>query len=176
MNTNLSILDVGLIHKMIAGYRNNQLKEISNSIPNDAESIWFDLETLKSFIEQIEFNAKSNNAKSSELGIRFYYASYPEKAELKNYKDLKDISENYCKLHTLVAVLTINRNGVDHDFDPINPLTYSKSLKEIEDYKNPQTKITGMHAADDSKTKNTTMAARNHGSVIPPGSNDGVSF
>lgn len=176
MKTNLSTLNLGLIHKMIACYRNNQLKEINNSVPNDAESIWFDLETLKSFIEQIESNAKNNNTSSRDIGIRFYYASYPEKKELKNYKDLKNIPESYSKLHTLIAVPTIHRNGVHHDFDPMNPLTYTKKLTDIEYFKNPKTKITGIHAEGNSITENKSITAKNHGSLIPPFSNEGISF
>lgn len=173
----MSTLEVGLVHEMVNGYKGNQLQEINNRIPNDAQSIWFDLETLKQFIYQVEMNAKQNNVSSQDLGIRFYYASYPEENLWGKFPDLIDVPANYKKLHTLVGIATINRKGIDYDFDPTNPDTYNKNLKEIEAYNNPNTPVTAMGVSNASRSSgSSTIGARNHGSVIPPATNGGATF
>ena len=65
----LSTLEVKLIHEMTKGYKLRQLTAINNdpstgfapSVREDSRAIWFDLETLKAFIYQIELKANKND-------------------------------------------------------------------------------------------------------------------
>lgn len=116
-NTNLNnpnTLPVDFIQDLVDNYRNNQLNCINQSIKiDDAHSVWFDLPALKSFIAEIEAQAQivDPNVQSNDLGIRFYYAAYPE-------NPAQPISSNYAKRHTLVMIPTKEEEGLHYDFNP----------------------------------------------------------
>ncbi|OBW41597.1 hypothetical protein AB670_02082 [Chryseobacterium sp. MOF25P] len=113
-NTNLNTLPVDFIQNLVDNYRNNQLNCINQSIKiDDAHSVWFDLPALKSFIAEIEAQAQIVNpaVQSNDLGIRFYYAAYPE-------NPAQPIPSNYAKRHTLVMVPTKEEEGLHYDFNP----------------------------------------------------------
>lgn len=175
----LSTLEVKLIHEMISGYKLNQLTAINNNaasigIPlpsGDARAIWFDLETLKAFIYQIELKASKNQPSipDTELGIRIYYANYPYYQNWNNYPDLlapggsNVLPQNYEKRHTLVMIPTIRIDGLDVDFNPIDPLTYSE---------NPLPTNSNYSAQSTTRAvalTGTSSSSQNHGSLIPPG-------
>ena len=66
------------------------IRIINNSLAmEDAKSISFDLETLKKFIYHIEAITKQNddNITSERLGVRIYYAAYPE---IENWNDYQE--------------------------------------------------------------------------------------
>lgn len=112
-NTNLT-LPVDLIQNLVDNYRNNQLDCINQNMAiDDAHSIWFDLPTLKNFIAEIETQAQTidPNVPSADLGIRFYYAAYPQVPQ-------QPIPSNYAKRHTLVMIPTKKENGLNYDFNP----------------------------------------------------------
>lgn len=119
-NTNLT-LPVDLIQNLVDNYRNNQLEYINqNMTTGDAHSVWFDLPTLKSFIAEIETQAQiiNPNIPNDDLGIRFYYAAYPQVPQ-------QPIPSNYAKRHTLVMIPTKKEEGLNYDF---NPLEEGKAL------------------------------------------------
>lgn len=161
-----------LISNMIQNYRNNQLQSIQNSgtnaVSNDAQAIWFDIETLKQFIADVENQTKINSTKPWEnLGIRFYYAAYPEKSKwgTSGYEDLSDllndpITQLYEKKHTLIMIPTINIDGVDKDFNPMDKNTYNGFDKT----NNTNANYEIMSASN----SNLTTTARNHGELSPP--------
>ena len=67
-------LTTEMVATMVTQYSGAQLNSIQtatlNPVPEDARSIWFDLETLKAFMYQVEYNAKKKKAtiKNEELG------------------------------------------------------------------------------------------------------------
>ena len=183
----LTTLPVPLIHDMINGYKNNQLKYIQDGITKndksfkDAHSIWFDLETLKKFIYQIENETiKNDKTKSSkDLGIRIYYATYPEdtlwnSAEYGNeFDDFQNHPEKkqYGKHHTLVMIPTRKEKGkrglLNIDFNPSDPDTYTQSLLKLPKYARTSREQLASGARSFAFMSLST-AAQNHGSLIPP--------
>lgn len=111
-----------LIRQLIENYRQNHLNAINSTLGiDDAHSIWFDLPKLKKFIETIEEEAKRINPDTSErdLGIRFYYASYPNNADW-NIMESHPVPIEYAGKHTLVMIPTLkgpNENGEIFDCD-----------------------------------------------------------
>lgn len=183
-------LKIDLVHEMVNGYQSKQLKSIENAslnpILNDAHSVWFDLETLKNFIYQIEIKAKKNNKSipSSDLGVRFYYATYPKSStwNLNEHSDLIDFRSNpetlkYEFKHTLVMIPTIKRidsigEELNYDFNPIDSRTYTKTLDSLNPYAKPVlVDVPGVNPLNNfNRTAAlTNTSGQNHGSLIPPG-------
>lgn len=181
-NENMSTLDVDLVHTMVDTYKTNQLDFINTNsgskTTNDAHSIWFDLETLKKFVYHIETISKKTETTitNDKLGIRIYYAAYPEKKTWENkFEDLRDFTTDpekaqYGSLHTLVMVPTIEiGDGKMADFNPLDKNTYSNGLAGLKEYNyNDGSPIPNSNptAALTSSTRNS--GARNHGILIPP--------
>ncbi|MFZ4932028.1 hypothetical protein [Chryseobacterium sp. Mn2064] len=121
------VMSTSLIKNLIDNYRQNHLNAINTNLGiEDAHSIWFDLPKLKKFIATIEEEAQKTNpeVKEEDLGIRFYYASYP-KIENWNIMDSHPVPKEYAEKHTLVLIPTLkktNENGKeDHcDFNTLN--------------------------------------------------------
>lgn len=110
-----SQLPVAFIQNLVDNYRNNQLALINqNMAMDDAHSIWFDWVTLKNFIAEIETEALAIDptVENKDLGIRFYYAAYPQEVQ-------QPIPSNYAKKHTLVMVPTKKEGGLNYDFNPL---------------------------------------------------------
>ncbi len=77
---------------------------------NDARSCWYSVDTLKKFICLLEKYSGKVKLNTSQLGIRFYYANYPQ-----GY--LRDVPSEIH--HTLFLTSTFkDKNGVNIDFDP----------------------------------------------------------
>lgn len=163
---------------MIKNYRTNQLNSIQNAnvnaIPNDAQAIWFDIETLKKFIADVEAQTQENSeSTTNSLGIRFYYAAYPEKNKwgTGDFEDLSDlmndpILQQYEKKHTLIMIPTINVDGIDKDFNPMD-----KNI--FQGFNNDVNSNYEMMSASDSNLKTT---AKNHGTLTPPDNISELSF
>lgn len=194
-----STLKTGLIKDMVSIYKINQHNSITGSssspIVDDARAVWFDLDTIKKFIYHIEKGVKKNSTNPEKLGLRFYYASYPKKnfwGRGKGYDDLEEFANDptkdlYETKHTIVMIPTINNNGTILDFNPFNKETYENGL-EIPDTQyngepsndptsqKPVMALTG--AGDKSNESDPTQktAARNHGTLYPPGNVTGLRF
>jgi len=202
-DTAINKLDIELVRNMISGYKQNHLKMINEGVVNernmfemsnnveakdkkfdDAHSIWFDLETLKQFIYHIENETKKYSKElnmeisSKDLGIRIHYAKYPNACDWATHRDLDDVPENYKNRHTLLMIPTIREEDTHRNFDVANPDTY----KEIRKGKIKYTKFgKNIHLMplfqtppdEGSPEDEKKRASRNHGSLIPPGKEDG---
>lgn len=139
---NTNVIPTQLIQNLVDNYRSNQLEAINQNLNlDDAHSIWFDLPTLKSFIAEIEDQAQSidQNVTENDLGIRFYYAAYPEVPETS-------VPAEYTKKHTLVLIPTKKKNDLDYDFNPLEDTDSALA-------------VTGLA---------TDALAMNHGTLVPP--------
>ena len=187
-NEKPSTLKTHLIRGMISQYRNNQYVAINKNRDikePDAHSIWFDLDTIKKFIYHIERNVAINSAKKdSKLGLRVYYAAYPELSEFtKPYNEdiafMADdpLKKQFATRHTLIMVPTIFNAELkgDMDFNPLDASTFngfvttsrknSKSQRaEKASYQSQKYEPMALSAAASSQD----AMARNHGNLIPP--------
>jgi hypothetical protein len=156
------LLPLKLIQRLVDNYKNRQLYSIENSVNYpmafDATAALFSLEQLKDFIATIEKEvAKHPDRPVSNIGIRFYYAAYPENlnGEDEHYEALETVNPEYAKLHTLIAVPSIEIEGLSYDFDPSDVNTYSGQ------------KPSGTGIA---------IMAENHGVLFPPVAKIGLWF
>jgi hypothetical protein len=144
-----------LIQELVDNYRDNQLTFINENLEiNDAHSIWFDLETIKNFVAEIENQARliDPTCPDKNLGIRFYYAAYPE-------DPTSPVPDDYAMRHTLVMVPTKKEDDgsgemLNYDFNPFE----SDSETDTE---NALALIGGL---------GRNALAQNHGILVPPGS------
>jgi hypothetical protein len=168
-----------LVSEMIKNYRDNQLVSIqtatANPVPNDAQSIWFHLDSIKKFIYHIEkgFETQKPGAKG-DLGLRIYYAAYPKETlwGTKGYEDIADLANDpttaqYGKKHTLVMIPTLEIHGVNSDFNPIDPATYTGFNSPTNPFSNPNYVPMAM---------SSSVMAKNHGSLCPPALSTGNAF
>lgn len=192
----MNTLEVKLIHEMTSKYKAKQLLTINDNLNvgttpyfnepawplepyGDARAIWFDLETLKAFIYQIEVKAKNNTipVSSTELGVRIYYASYPNFNDWESYDDLKEqpdgshaVPQEYELRHTLVMIPTINKEGQNVDFDPLDSNTYTESLNQGANQLKYSIISTAQMLAltGINKSNSNRDGAQNHGGLRPP--------
>jgi hypothetical protein len=159
LNDNSEFLNPGTmstdtIQELVDNYRNNQLSYINQNLGiDDAHSIWFDIETVKKFIEQIEYQARliDPSCPDKNLGIRFYYAAYPQ-------TPTDPIPEDYALRHTLVMIPTKKEDDgsgemLNYDFNPFE--------SDSETDKDTALALTA--------GINRSALAQNHGDIIPPG-------
>lgn len=153
-------LECKLIDDMKKKYRSTQLKHINDKLAfddgkGDAQAVWLSLKVLEQFICQIQ-SKKPASVRSEDLGIRFYYAAYPEKDKWDSYTDLKTktlwrkhkIPVGYEERHTVVLVPTFTTND-----DTIKDLFLQGQ--------------SGILAITPGVSDNR-RPARNHGSLFPP--------
>ena len=160
----------GLIQALIDNYRQNHLNAINTNLGiDDAHSIWFDLPKLKSFIAKIEEEAAKVDPSASEedLGIRFYYATYP-KQENWSIMDSHPVPAEYAGKHTLVLIPTLKKADetgelIDYDFNPFQN-TDSKPL------------ALNTHSAKGIEQDDDTGLGENNGILVPPKTPLGESF
>lgn len=170
----MSTLDTKLIRNMVSNYRNNQLRAINSNVDsiNDAHSISFDLVTLKKFIYHIENESKKvkKTITDEQLGVRMYYAAYPDNSTWNIYNDLRNVDTNYEHLHTLVLIPTIESNGKKIDFNPLDAATFENGLPR-------QLNRTNFKAAQAARGSVYGLTGSlNHGSLIPPATINVESF
>ncbi|SNR41229.1 hypothetical protein [Dokdonia pacifica] len=192
--TDVNTLEVKLIHAMTQKYSDKQLDAINTGTrtrftqptaqqpeKGDSEAIWFDLETLKAFIYHIENEAKKHPqkpAQSKDLGIRIYYASYPDSTHWGNYTNLPgtgnhQLTNDYSERHTLIMVPTIRRDGIEFDFNPLDYNTYYDGMD-----------LTGIYSLVSSSAflaltgtpSSGSTGAQNHGKLYPPLGDTGNAF
>jgi hypothetical protein len=121
-------IDPQLSRQMVADYRDNiwNNRKVDGVLQKDSRSVWFSLEKLKAFIAEIENKVQADSCNQEKaLGIRFYFAAYPDSNTIKQ-KGWKSYFTNhglplaYQRLHTLVMVPTYynDNDGHNYDFDP----------------------------------------------------------
>lgn len=140
--SNTNLIPTPLIQNLVDNYRSNQLEAINQDLNiEDAHSVWFDLPTLKSFVAEIEAQAKliDQNVKDVDLGIRFYYAAYPAVPE-------PSVPTEYANRHTLVMIPTKKMNNLNYDFNPFENKSESLAVAGVL----------------------TDALALNHGTLVPP--------
>ncbi len=155
-------INLDLVQEMVTNYKTKQyLSIITNKINPmtfDAQSVRFNLASLKAFIETIETEVASHPQYDLQnLGIRFYFSAYPadDLWDQPGYEDIANLPTQYEKLHTLIGIPAAEINGLDCDFDPLDVKTYNG------------TKPIGPGCA---------IMAENHGDLNPPGSSAGLWF
>jgi hypothetical protein len=129
----------------------------------DASSIWFGLDTLKKFIWMIE-NLNCMNQCHDSLGIRFYYARYPDTATMRGTYDLASLNLNYANKHTLFGIPTFRLGGVNIDF---NPLTGCRGAFDSTKPSSPNYLLFSLMGLPGSD-------GQNHGGLAPPPDEEGT--
>lgn len=148
---------------------------INNGLYNgpDAASVWFTLEDLKKFIWQIESRTCSSPCVDSlNLGIRIYYARYPEISSDENRQDLRGVPRNYGRMHTLFMVPTFDdpRDGPnpDNHYDFYLDQAFNECLP---------VRIVNDTAPIGPITAFMPGRTKNHGTLCPPVcGNAGIAF
>lgn len=119
-------IDLGFADTLADNYKTNHYPpgntfvKSYGDVLDDARSVWFSLETLKQFLWEIEStSAGCEGCKTLNLGVRIYYAEYPE---TRNSTD-KRYSKNDMKKHTVFMVPTYSKYDTDgklqdYDFNP----------------------------------------------------------
>lgn len=135
---------------------------------DDATSIWFSLETLDEYLSAIR-NSVSTGECNPLLGVRIYYAKYPEQLpeELSN----DTLSSAVTGMHTVFFVPTYRNDvGMDVDFnidyvgdDPCKPLAYWKTPGEAQAFRSILTHPQWLYISH-----NQTARTINHGGMAPP--------
>ncbi|SHM20523.1 hypothetical protein [Chryseobacterium polytrichastri] len=161
------------VQKLVDNYRNNQLGVINTKLEmEDAHSICFDLATLKKFISDIENEVQKvdTTITVNNLGVRFYYAAYPE---LKNWDIMENtaIEKTYAGKHTLVMIPTLKRKSeegelLNYDFNPLDATSYNQNNNIGE-----EEKVMAL-----AKKPVGPVFSQNHGSLAPPEIQIGESF
>jgi len=167
------VMSNSLIKVLVDNYRQNHLTAIKNNLGiEDAHSIWFDLPKLKRFIAMVEAEALKTNPETTDedLGIRFYYASYP-KAENWDIMASHPVPKEYAEKHTLVMIPTVKSTNEDgnvlhSDFNTLQASGRSLGLSAAKK---------GGTSNDGSSDDDGTIG-ENHGLLIPPSAPMGESY
>lgn len=169
-----SLINANFANALVKNYRDDNGKNYiwkgsQQTEINDARSIWFDLETVKKFIWQIE-DGQCENQCNDLLGIRIYFGKYPDaKSEVWDELDIETEElqrlKNYADHHTIFMVPTYwSRDGNYHqDFDP-----RSKKCRTAIDFTKPNDPFHGLLGG--------APDGQNHGNIIPPDSDEGTEF
>ena len=167
-NITPATMSSAVIKNMISNYRNKQLDIINTTLGiNDAQSVWFNMEVIKNFVSSVENESRKVNPNISEkdLGIRFYYAAYPEERDWD--ENFRSVRKDYAERHTLIMIPTLNKKGdhgelMGYDFNPLDRSTYSL------DRKNKEHSEMKMIAVSSSNSESSNVMGQNHGQIIPP--------
>lgn len=175
------IMSNSLIQALIDNYRQNHLTAINSALGiQDAHSIWFDLPKLKSFIAKIEEEAAKVNPATSEadLGIRFYYATYP-KQENWSMMDSHPVPVQFAGKHTLVMIPTLKKTdeaGELHDYD-FNPFQVNGENSNLAlNARNFTPSGNGGDNGGGGPLGDDSGLGENNGILIPPYTSAGESF
>jgi hypothetical protein len=155
-----------LIQTLIDNYRKNHLSAINDTLGiEDAHSIWFDLPKLKKFIATIESEAARINPDVTEddLGIRFYYAAYPDH---KNWDIMEShpVPQEYAERHTLVLIPTLKKTNEKGEADHYD--------FQSEDHNSEALALN----ARTIKLEEEDIIGENNGQIIPPYTSRGELF
>ncbi len=190
-----SELPVELIYDMVSKYDSFQLDAINTSKNfeallndsgkyEDAEVIWFDLETLKKFIYHIEYETKKRDSSitAKNLGIHVYYTAYPQRRNWDNSKYQKSLLNNsgpivpleYEQRHTLVMVPTMKLKNINTDYNPLDKETFLNGL--LIDNSNKYEKGSSAKVISIGLAEAEKQNAQNHGGLFPPKKSNGLAF
>lgn len=179
------LLEDDLAVRMSEAYRDDQRKsKITGSNGElDARSIWFDLETIKLFIAKIEASvAGAKNCDSMKLGIRMYYAKYPEGEEFNRYSEqLSQLGRGIAGKHTIFMTPTYwdNDENIDFNFEevgknPCKPIPYSKLLRMNNRSNKAGLFVGRKRPAPIDPTTGQIPNTVNHGGLMPPPAGSGT--
>jgi hypothetical protein len=198
-------LTTEMVKSMVTQYGDAQLQSIQsaavNAVHEDAKSIWFDLETLKAFLYQIEHNAltKDTKIKNENLGVRIYYAAYPDNVKMRAMASSQtdpNFSYNpaYEKHHTLVMIPTISDGeGENYDFNPLDVNTFNGFVNmpkggvfsansssyvtlSLGTSSVPVVPVVPAGVVAGGSATSPGISARNHGTLYPPDNTIGNIF
>jgi hypothetical protein len=168
-------ISFGTARNMFDNY-GHQYKAI-DKLPNgeiDAQSVWFDLETLKKYFYKIEDTLVKQKVSVPDLklGIRIYYAAYPKQADMAGDPELSGLPTNYEFHHTVFMVPTFTDatdKTIKHDFNPwypnMNTTTNAPtSIPEILEKQKEGPALTSGFIL----SIGTSQYIHNHGQVGPP--------
>lgn len=171
----LNGISFGTAQNMFTNYKSHydKIGHLDNG-EIDAQSVWFDLETLKKYFYKIEDTLLKQRVSVAglKLGIRIYYAAYPDKVSMANDPSLKDLPSNYEYHHTVFMVPTFNDAtdaAIKHDFNPWYPDLDAQSQLPtsipdiLKRQKDDPALVSGFILAIDNSLYN-----QNHGQVGPP--------
>jgi len=132
-------MDATFFLKGLARYRalqlsasNDKIRPHTNENFQDSRSCWYSLDTLKKFMCLIERYARMDpdfDPSTSDLGIRFYYATYPATEQqtmllkIDSATPPKVIPVSVGLHHTLFMVPTHHDKESDLDLDVFQPMT-----------------------------------------------------
>jgi hypothetical protein len=162
-------IDGDLLRAMADTFQQTR-RTISNSAYTgvDASSAWFALDDLKRFIWEIESKVCKNNCPERlNLGVRIYYAKYPYTgSNAGNSADLKDVPDEFGKMHTVFMIPTYEDKNGNLDFYLDSVANGGNGCRPVAISNNPEDTI-GIVTA--------LMAGKNHGTLCPPYCN-GAAF
>lgn len=164
----------------------------------DTRSVLFNLETIKSFIREIE-NAIPAKVRP-KLGLRIYFAKYPELTQVRRYPALNDLDSSVVSNRVTIFMVPAYRkdstsNYIDFNFNYLGdnkhqPTPYYKLLRDSGIQLKPgvlggfNKRMDMYYATDHMPTSalDVSMAARgteeagslNHGGMAPPPAKSGT--
>jgi hypothetical protein len=176
-------IDVRLAKVMADNYKEDSQKSlisVNNKITpdSDARSAWFPLESLKSYIWDIENqNCLNSNCHKEVLGLRIYFAKYPDLSSRDWLAlGLSGLKTTYANRHTIFMIPTYSYGDNNIDFNPwssdCSKPVFNDNTFNPADTLN-QTRARWVFFADQVITGSE---GKNHGTLIPPGDATGSSF
>lgn len=178
--TSFHKLETEMLDSISSNYKQSVIGASSTNskiAKTDASNIWFSLDTLKRFIWEIESKtcgiACGKEKKDFNLGIRIYYARYPDSTRLNRYPDLTNVPNFFGNCHTLFMVPTYDFNdpkyGLQHmDFDPGSKFNSADcKFPLIETLPTAMVLMKHSPLAPPPPTGNNNTA-QNHGGLCPP--------
>lgn len=159
-------MNQNMVKEMVDNYRNNQLVAINEKLQmDDSYSVSFNLGAINNFANSILNESKKVKPELTEndLGIRIYYAAYPQSEGMERFTK-EGVAINYNMKHTIVMIPTIKRrddNGetMDYDFNPLDKETYNRTTS----YRTGELKMMSY-----GTTTGNDVMAMNNGQLIPP--------
>lgn len=183
----------GLAFNMISTYKShhwNGYRVAGNTVPTDARSVWFSLDTLKKFIWNLEQEVCNNKCIDKKtLGLRFYYAEYPQQqvwdklepldADPVINREQQDHRALYQGLHTVVITPTYwsEKSQFNVDFDPrfvdkeCKPQTLQNVMNKLGvRFDTSVRALVALNGGDPAfvLSPDVRTSAKNKGSLIPP--------
>jgi hypothetical protein len=145
---------------------------------SETRSVWFKLETIKNFIYQIETSTcqlKCDKIKAEDLGIRFYFAKYPQASDAvaadEGFAFLRNKPRFYGKKTLFMVPTYYTPDNGDIDFDPRWTFNNAKECAP--------TQLSRIKGSSGYKMVAATPEAdgmQNHGNLCPPDHCPGMAF